>query len=335
MPSPTSRNNEPKPTVLQYVKIKFENNLCRRALIDTGACSNVINKKIFEEISQKSPEPIEFEKPKWDLVKMASGQLVKVEKQAKITFQLAHRKFTESFLVLTSTNPVILGNPFFIKHDITISPKRGTIQFPDLTVQINEIKPVDEKRRTFRHKKISIYTNKKQTIQPYQQTILECSLHKDAQNCENQSGVVIPNEILEKATEIALTSYLSTIDKNNVLFISALKITEHPITINGQTKFSILSTEQAEKLTQIDPQLMALAKSRNKEDIFGELNQLIQADSNPNSAQNSRPELEYNKLWFPTPETCDDPSNLPQLQQEIYEQILKFQQLDRIDPKNK
>ena len=232
---------------------------------------------------------------------------------------------------------VILGNSFFIKHGITISPKRGTIQFPDLTVQINEIKPVDEKRRTFRHKKISIYTNKKQTIQPYQQTILECSLHKDAQNCENQSGVVIPNEILEKATEIALTSSLSTIDKNNVLFISALNITEHPITINGQTevgKFSILSTEQAEKLTQIDPHLMALAKSRNKEDIFGELNQLIQADSNPNSAQNSRPELDYNKFWFPTPETCDDPSNLPQLQQEIYEQILKFQQLERIDPKN-
>ena len=137
---------------------------------------------------------------------------------------------------------------------------------------------------------------KKQTIQPYQQTILECSLHKDAQNCENQSGVVIPNEILEKATEIALTSSLSTIDKNNVLFISALNITEHPITINGQTEvgkfFSKLSTEQAEKLTQIDPQLMALAKSRNKENIFGELNQLIQGDSNPNSAQNSRPELE-------------------------------------------
>ena len=97
---------------------------------------------------------------------MASGQLVKVEKQAKITFQLAHRKFTESFLVLTSTNPVILGNAFFIKHDITVSPNRGTIQFPDLTVQINEIKPVDEKRRTFRHKKISILQIKSRQSSP-------------------------------------------------------------------------------------------------------------------------------------------------------------------------
>ena len=164
---------------------------------------------------------------------------------------------------------------------------------------------------------------------------MECSLDKDALDCANQSGVVIPNEILEKDTEIALTSSLSTIDKN-ILYISALNITEHPITVNGRTevgKFSTLSTEQAEKLTQIDPQLIALAKSRNKEDFFGEFNQLIQAESEPNFGQNTRPEPEYKKLCFPTPETCEDPSNVPPLQQEIYDQILKFQKLEKADPK--
>ena len=157
-PSPIASNvfhlysipDKSKDTVLLYVKVKFQENLTRRALIDTGACSNVINKNLFEELNQLSQNKIKTEKPKWDGFKMASGQIVKVEKQALVTFQLAHKKFSESFLVLNSTNPVILGNPFFVMHDISISPKRGTIQFPDLTVQINEIKPADEKRRTFR-----------------------------------------------------------------------------------------------------------------------------------------------------------------------------------------
>ena len=107
---------------------------------------------------------------------MAGGQLVRIEKQAEIKFKLAHREFVEDFLVLSSTNSVILGNPFFVKHDISISPKQALIQFPDLTVQINEIKPVNEKRRAVRHKKISIYTNKKHTIQPNEQIFLECYL---------------------------------------------------------------------------------------------------------------------------------------------------------------
>ena len=119
-----------------------------------------------------------------------------------------------------------------------------------------------------------MYTIKKQTIQPYEQAVLECCLHRDAQNCENQSGVVFPNEILEKDSGIALTSSLSTVDKNNVLFISALNITEYPITIICRTevgKFSILSTQQAEKLTQKDPQLISLAKSRNNDDFLENL----------------------------------------------------------------
>ena len=84
---------------------------------------------------------------------MAGGQLVRIEKQAEIKFKLARREFVEDFLVLSSTNSVILGNPFFVKHDISISPKQALIQFPDLTVQINEIKPVNEKQRSVRQRK--------------------------------------------------------------------------------------------------------------------------------------------------------------------------------------
>ena len=127
-----------------------------------------------------------------------------------------------------------------------------------MTVQINEIKPV-------RHKKIPIYTNKKHTIQPNEQIFLECYLSDKADQFENKSGVITPNEILEKETEIALTSSLSTVGKNNTLYVSALNVIEHPLTINSRTeagRFSILSTEQADQLIKIDPQLITLAKSR-------------------------------------------------------------------------
>ena len=85
-------------------------------------------------------------------VKLAGVQLVRIEKQAEIKFKLAHRGFVEDFLLLSLTKSVILDNPFFVKHDISISPKQALIQFPDLTIQINEIKPVNEKRPAVRHK---------------------------------------------------------------------------------------------------------------------------------------------------------------------------------------
>ena len=293
-------------SLLPYVKIKFNNGISRRALIDTGACANVISNRLLQETTKTDKNAVILKQPDCTSVKMAGGQLVRIEKQAEIKFKLAHREFVEDFLVLSSTNSVILGNPFFVKHDILISPKQALIQFPDLTVQINEIKPVNEKRRSVRHKKIPIYTNKKHTIQPNEQIFLECYLSDKTDQFENKSGVITPNEILEKETEIALTSSLSTVGKNNTLYVSALNVTEHPITINSRTevgRFSILSTERADQLIQIDPQLITLAKSRNKDDYFAELNQLIQDFTQHKPGQTRRPPPEYRKLWFPTPET--------------------------------
>ena len=159
-------------------------------------------------------------------------------------------EFAEDFLVLSGTNSVILGNAFSVEHDISISPKQGFFQSPDVTVQNNEIKPVNEKRRAIRHKKIPIYTNKKHTIQPTEQILLECYLPDKTDQFENKSGVLTPNE-LSKKKQIALTSSLSTVGKNNTLYVFALNISEHPITINSRTKegiFSILSIEQADQL---------------------------------------------------------------------------------------
>ena len=53
---------------------------------------------------------VKLKLPDFTSVKMAGGQLVRTEKQAKIKFNFAHRKFVENFLVLSSTNSLILGD---------------------------------------------------------------------------------------------------------------------------------------------------------------------------------------------------------------------------------
>ena len=39
-------------SLLPYVKIKFNNGISRRALIDTGACANVISNRLLQEITE-------------------------------------------------------------------------------------------------------------------------------------------------------------------------------------------------------------------------------------------------------------------------------------------
>ena len=102
---------------------------------------------------------------------MANGNIVKIDKAIKVTFKLGTQTFTEDFLVLIVTTPVILGNPFFVKHKVSICPGQSYIKFPDQTLQITEIKPEKQPRRVVKRKKFGVYTQKKQVLQPNQQAV--------------------------------------------------------------------------------------------------------------------------------------------------------------------
>ena len=67
---------------------------------------------------------------------------------------------TEDFLVLIVTTPVILGNPFFDKHKVSICPGQSYIKFPDQTLQINEIKPEKQLRRVVKRKNLEFIHRK-------------------------------------------------------------------------------------------------------------------------------------------------------------------------------
>ena len=103
---------------LSYVRLKFSNQNKRRALIDTSSCANVLPESFFDDLNLTDPKSLTLEKPFFNSVRMASGQRVPVNKQAKISFQIGPHCFQVSFLILPTMISVILGNTFFSKNII-------------------------------------------------------------------------------------------------------------------------------------------------------------------------------------------------------------------------
>ena len=148
---------------LLYVRLKFNSDLKRRALIDTGSCANALPESIFLELQTNMPNQIVMEEPSFTSVRMASGQKVTIKKQAKISFKIGIHTFQDSFLILPTMNRAILGNPFFKKHNIKIDPRHNLLHLPDLTVQLNQILPEQGQKSKYTKKitKNSACTDKK------------------------------------------------------------------------------------------------------------------------------------------------------------------------------
>ena len=323
---------------LSYVRLKFSSLTKRRALIDTGSCANALPQNLFDELEKQNPNGIILETPSFTSVRMASGQKIVIDKQAKISFSIGPHFFTDSFLILPTMNSVILGNTFFKKFHITIDPTNNLLKLPDLTVQLNEISAKRGKKRTLttKIKRIPILLTNKVHLSPQSQKLLECQLDDQYAYLKNCTGIVVPNENIEDKPHLALTSSLSKLD-NNKLYVSALNLCDHQITLSNKTivgYFEILTESQAEHLAEIDPQLISLAKLRNPDNFENELNQLIHdVHFKKHDTLTGRPPPNYEKLWFPTPETCSDLSDLTSLQRDIYDQILQFQRLEKMNPK--
>ena len=119
-------------------------------------------------------------------------------------------------------------------------------------------------------------------------------------------------------------------------FVSAINFSDTQISFNNKTEitqFQILKESEADDLIPIDPQLISLAKMRSPDDFEGELNQLIQDfHFKKIDTPTGRPPPDYSRLWFPTPETCNDFSSLPSLQRENYDKILQMQCLEKMNP---
>ena len=112
---------------LSYVRLKFSIQNKRQALIDTGSCANALPESLFNDLNLTNSKFLTLEKPVFNSVRMASGQKIPMDKQAKITFRIRPHSFQDSLLILPTLKSVILGNPSFKKHNITIDPKNNLL----------------------------------------------------------------------------------------------------------------------------------------------------------------------------------------------------------------
>ena len=122
-----------------------------------------------------------------------------------------------------------------------------------------------------------------------------------------------------------------------MVYVTAFNMTEHNLTLPFKTeigKISILTLTEYENLIQIEPQTLALAKMNQLDNVELGINEIISQKTSPSIGSEQKPPPEYEKFWFPTPETCLNPESLPSIQREIYDQILYFQGLEKIEPNN-
>ena len=161
---------------LLYVRLKFNSDMKRRALIDTGSCANALPQSIFLELHTHIPHQIVMEEPSFTSVRMASVQKITITKQAKISFQIGPHIFQDSFLILPTMNSAILGNPFFKTHNITIDPRHNILHLSDITVQLNQILPAQGEKSKYTKKmpKFALLLTRKVYIPRQTQTLLDC-----------------------------------------------------------------------------------------------------------------------------------------------------------------
>ena len=108
-----------------------------------------------------------------------------------------------------------------------------------------------KKRYTKKLPKNPLIWTKKLQIAPQSQVLLECSSAKLSDQYQSSTGQVIPSDRREDKCSIALTSSLSKTDHTGKVFVPAISLSDHQITLNNQNEiafFEILNEAQADNL---------------------------------------------------------------------------------------
>ena len=204
-----------------------------------------------------------------------------------------------------------------------------------MTYELIDIKTPSEGRKMVHKRRYPFVMNQKVIIKPQHQEILPTKVFF-WKNLEGHTGMIIPDEDLENKTELRLSSSVVTVGKDNIVPILAINLNDHAITFTENKQvavFQFLSPQEEEELIEIGPDILALDRMKNGE-FFRGINQLMRVGKTRGGRLRKRPPLDYEKIWFPTPETCRNPDNLPSLQGKFFDNIADLQKSDLLDPQN-
>ena len=148
--------------------------------------------------------------------------------------------------------------------------------------------------------------------------------------------MIIPDEDLENSIELSVSSPVVTGGKNNTVSILAIKLNDHALTFTKKIRvavFQFLSRQDENELIVVGPETLALNKMRDGDGLH-EMKKLLRVGKTKRGREPKRPPPEYDNIWFPTPDICQNPGNLPPLQRTVFDNIVEIQKRDLLDPQN-
>ena len=233
---------------LMYISLKFENKVRTKALVDTGACANAMPADFYKKLKDESaPSISELQQAPLLNVKVASGRTVIVLAQEEVKFKVNNHDFKDAFLISPSMNSVVLGNPFFKKYFIEISPGENLLKLPEMNYQLNEIK-IPKGRKKIPKTRYPVCMTQKLVIKAQNQEILFTKVEV-LKNLEGHFGIVIPDEEFDDTTDLKLSSAVVKVGKNIAVQVLAINLNEDVITLpkNKQIAiFQFLSPQEEE-----------------------------------------------------------------------------------------
>ena len=187
------------------------------------------------------------------------------------------------------------------------------MKFPDITLQLKN------KKGKFTCSYLALRAAQKITIQPMQQIMIP--VHTDTE-IDTAHGIVEEAPAFARKSELLVSPAVVELSDGK----TAVQVTnplDHVYTVNYGTviaNFKIPTPNQAKNITPITKeQLTVITKHPTEADAV--INQLFQ-----------EPDVDRDKKWYPTPESCDDPTKLNAIERRIYDEIVKLRKQEQLDP---
>ena len=216
-------------------------------------------------------------------------------------------------MVLPTLGNILIGMSFFKKFSVTLDSANNLVKFPDITLQLRSV------NGKFKNKLLELKTTQKIVIPPNQQVFVPVVIERDLGDI---TGTVEGLPAFERRSHLLVSPALSETQEGRT-HVQITNPLEYQITINVGTpvaSFKIMTTKQATNLHSLTNQQLNLI-SQYPDDAEAVLNQIFQD-----------PTAKSYRRWYPTPETCDDPSKLNKSEKRIYDGIAKLGAEEKLDP---
>ena len=283
-------------------------------LLDTGAIQSALSEAELRRILAAHPAALLQELPTPEFkVQIANGNIVPVKKQVLLRFFIGGKIFEETFMVLPTMGNVLIGMSFFKKHSVTLDLANNIVKFPDITLQLRSV------NGKFKTKLLELKTTQKTVIQPNQQVFVPVVIERDLGDI---TGTVEGLPAFERRSHLLVSPALSETQEGRT-HVQITNPLDYQITINVGTpvaSFKIMTPKQANNLQPMTIHQIHLI-SQCPDDAEAVLNQIFQD-----------PTTKSDRRWYPTPETCDDPSKLNRIEKRIYDEIVKLRAEEKLDP---